>query len=234
MKVAVVTGGSRGIGAQTVKQFATNGYAVIAVYKSNKQLATQLQQDLLQQGCDVHLFCADVGNAKQVQNLFEYVGKYFKKVDVLVNNAGVSFAQTLQDTAESDFDNLFNVNVKGVFNCCKYALPLLKASNGGSIVNVSSIWGLMGASCESVYSASKHAVVGFSKSLAQELALSGVTVNCVCPPIVLTDMCAHLSQQDVDDFCRDNHCKAYTAQMVAQDIFCLATNGQTGVVLQEK
>ena len=192
MKVALVTGGARGIGAETVKKLAKEKYTVILNYRHSKQQAVELQRELIAAGGDIHLYCAYVSDVKQVSEMFAWVNKYFKKLDVLVNNAGVALTKQLQDVTESDYDTVMSTNAKAVFFCCQQALPLLKKSERGAIVNVSSIWGTKGASCESAYSMSKFAVVGLTKSLAEELQPAKITVNCVCPPIVLTDMSKHL------------------------------------------
>ncbi|MCH5152214.1 MAG: SDR family oxidoreductase [Clostridiales bacterium] len=234
MKIALVTGGSRGIGAATVEKFARENFTVILNYNKSAELAENLKKKLVAAGCDVHLYQANVSNCKQVEAMFAWVGKYFKKLDVLVNNAGISLVKQLQDVTEAEFDSVVSTNAKSAFFCCQQALPLLTRSDRGSIVNVSSIFGLTGASCESAYSMSKFAVVGLTKSLAEELQPLNITVNCVCPPIVLTNMSAHLSDQDVSDFCKRHNTKAFTPNQVAEDIFTLAVGGKTGIILEEK
>ncbi len=225
MKTVFVTGGSRGIGSAVVEKFATSGYTVIFTYNNSKALAENLTSKLVALGCDVHPVQCNVANAVQVQSVFNYVKKWFKHVDVLVNNAGIALQKTVAETTEQDFDNVMNVNAKGAFFVGKYALEL----GTNSIVNVSSVWGRKGASCESVYSMSKHAVVGLTLSLASEYP--DVCCNCVCPPIVLTDMCKHLSQQDIDDFCREHNTKAYTSSEVAEVIFSLALSQKTAQIV---
>ena len=234
MKIALITGGSRGIGAETVKKFAQEKHTVILNYNSSKLQAERLQAELIESGCDVHLYCADVSDATQVSQMFAWVAKYFKKLDVLVNNAGISLTKQLQDVTETEFDRVMSVNAKAAFFCCQHALPLLKNSDNGAIVNVSSIWGMQGASCESVYSMSKFAIVGLTKSLAQELKQTNITVNCVCPPIVLTDMSKHLTASDIEDFCAEHYVRAYSSRDVAQDIYLLSQSGKTGQILMER
>ncbi|MCH5153356.1 MAG: SDR family oxidoreductase [Clostridiales bacterium] len=234
MKIALITGGARGIGAETVKKFAKEQYTVILNYRNSRVQAEQLQRELVQGGCDVHLYCADVSDVKQVSEMFAWVGRYFKKLDVLVNNAGVALTKQLQDVTESEFTHVINTNAKATFFCCQQAMPLLKNSERGAIVNVSSIWGVEGASCESVYSMSKFAIVGLTKSLAEELQPLNITVNCVCPPIVLTDMCKHLTKQDIDEFCAEHNVKAYSPSEVASDIYSLSQSGNTGIIFKEK
>ena len=234
MKIALVTGGARGIGAETVKKFAKEGYTVIINYNRSKQQAMELQRELVASGCDAHLYCADVSDVGQVSEMFSWISKYFKKLDVLINNAGIALTKQLQDVTVDEFDSVMDTNAKSAFFCCQHALPLLQRSERASIVNVSSIWGTQGASCESVYSMSKFAIVGLTKSLAEELQPSNITVNCVCPPIVLTDMSKHLTKQDVDEFCAERNVKAYSPSEVACDIYTLAESGKTGIIFMEE
>ena len=233
-KTALITGGSRGIGAATVEKFAKNGYTVIVNYNKSQQAAKQLADSLNAQGCDVHIFRADMSEPRQIDEIFAYVSTFFKHLDVLVNNAGVSVTGLMQDISTEQLDKLWAVNARAPYLCCKAALPLLVRSNSPAVVNVSSLWGLHGASCEVAYAMTKHAVVGLTKSLSKEWSDSEIAVNCVCPPIVLTDMCANLSQADIDEFCLQNQCKAYSAKQIAEDIFLLATSGKTRTIREEK
>ena len=234
MKIALITGGARGIGAETVKKFAHEQYTVILNYCRSSSKAAELQRELVAQGCDVHLYRADVSDFAQVGEMFAWAHKYFKKLDVLVNNSGIALSSQLQDVTQAQFDEVINTNARGAFFCCQQALPLLKNSAHGSIVNVSSMWGVMGASCEAAYSMSKFAIVGLTKSLAKELKPMGVTVNCVCPPVVMTDMSSHLTTADIDKFCKEHRVKPYTASQVASDIYMLSQTDKTGIILREK
>ena len=233
MKVCLVTGASRGIGAAVAEEFAHRGYTVILNYNRSKEKAEQLQSRLLAEGCDVHLAQADVSVESDIAGMFERLNKYFRRLDVLVNNAGIACTAQIQDVTSNKLREVFETNVYSAFFCCREALPLLKSAKG-CIVNVSSVWGVDGASCESVYSASKHALVGLTKSLCEELSPCGVRVNCVCPPIVDTDMCAHLSRAEVDNFCKERGVRLYSPQEVASDVYALATGGETGKILTEK
>lgn len=234
MKIALITGGSRGIGAATVKKFANGQYTVILNYNQSDAEAHALSRELIASGCDVHLYRADVTCATQVAEMFDWVSRYFKKIDVLVNNAGIALTKQIQDVTEAEYERVMDTNAKGVFLCSQRALPLLVNSGNGSIVNVASIWGVEGASCESVYAMSKFAVVGLTKSLAKELESVGITVNCVCPPIVFTDMTSNLTKTDVAEFCKEHSTRAFTPEEVADDIFTLAQSGKSGVVLVEE
>ena len=234
MKIALVTGGSRGIGAATVKKFAEEQYTVIINYNNSEQQAQALQRKLVNAGADAHLFRADVSDVRQVTEMFDYVKKYFKHLDVLVNNAGVALSKLCQDVTVAEYDNVMNVNAKGAFLASQQAVKMFLSQGYGAIVNVSSIWGIEGAACEAVYSMSKHAVVGLTKSLSEELALTNVTVNCVCPPIVSTQMSENLTNRDIAEFCHQHNVKLYSPEMVAMDIFKLATSGETGKILYER
>lgn len=234
MKTVLVTGGSRGIGAATVKKFAREGYCVILNYNRSQADAQFVCDELRAEGCDVHLVQADVSNPQSVADLFAYIKKYFKKLDVLVNNAGVWRGGTIDSVTVDDYDYVNNVNARGAYLCCAAALPLLKLSSCASVVNVSSVWGLCGASCEVAYSMSKFALVGLTLGLAEEWAQIPIAVNCVCPPIVRTEMCARYSSEDIAAFCNERGLREYLPSQVAQDIFDLATNGKTGVVLREE
>ena len=234
MKVVLVTGGSRGIGAATVRLFAKNGYTVILNYNASENAAKALQNELVASGADVHAFRADVSDESQVAEMFAYVHKYFKHLDVLVNNAGVALSKLCQDVTADEYDRIMNTNAKGAFLTCQQAIKMFVSQGYGAIVNVSSIWGVAGAACEAVYSMSKHAVVGLTKSLAEELSPSNVTVNCVCPPIVSTQMSENLSPEDVAAFCLQHNTKLYSPEMVAQDIYSLATCGNSGIIFYER
>ncbi|MCH5159641.1 MAG: SDR family oxidoreductase [Clostridiales bacterium] len=234
MRIALVTGGSRGIGAATVRKFAKEGYSVILNYNKSAEQAEQLKSCLVEDGCDVHCYQADISDPTQVAAMFSWIATYFRRLDVLVNNAGISLTKQLQDVTVRDYDAVMNTNAKAAFFCCQQALPLLRKSDSGAIVNVSSIWGVMGASCESVYSMSKFALVGLTKSLCKELKPLGIRVNCVCPPIVSTDMSCHLSGGDIAAFCSAHKTRLYTPEDVADDIFNLATKNITGKILIER
>ncbi len=189
MKTVLVTGGSRGIGKAIVYAFAKEGYNVILNYNSSDQSARDIVEDL--KNCDgvVEMFKADISNRDEVNSMMEYAVKEFGKIDVLVNNAGICNVKLFTEITEQDWENIMQVNLKGVFNVTQAALrySMIKEKDG-SIINISSIDGIAGSSCEVAYSTSKAGVIGFTKALAKELALSNITVNAVAPGAINTDM----------------------------------------------
>lgn len=234
MKTVLITGGSRGIGAATAAEFGKNGYRVLLTYKNSESAAKELQSRLNAAGGDVHIFRCDMADTAQIAGLFKQIKTYMRRLDVLVNNVGISFVGTVEELDENALDDMWRTNALSAYTCCRYGLDLLRKSDKPSVLNVSSVWGVCGASCEVGYSMTKHALVGLTKSLAEEWMPSGIAVNCVCPPIVRTDMCAHLTEDDVADFCAEHDCRAYTAAEVASDIYALATSGESGIILEEK
>ncbi len=191
-KTVLITGSSRGIGAGAARAFAANGYNVAVNYFNSEKKALALAEEI-----GGSAFKADVSSAEQAQELINAVLNRFGQIDVLINNAGTALKQAvISDVSEKELDKLFAVNVKGTFNCANAALDCMLTRHSGKIINVSSIWGVSGGSCETAYSASKAAVIGFTKALAKEVAPSGITVNCIAPGVIKTDMNAHLKDAD--------------------------------------
>lgn len=184
MKHIVITGGSRGIGAAAVRAFCRAGWDVVFFYETSHDAARALECETGSRG-----ICCDVADALAVEAAFRQLAP----VDVLINNAGISRFGLLQELPEADWDRLFAVNVKGIYHTVRAALPGMLAKQSGVILNVSSMWGQVGASCEAAYSATKGAVIALTKALAKELAPSGIRVNAVCPGLIDTDMNAKLS-----------------------------------------
>ncbi len=187
-KTVIVTGGSRGIGAAAARLFAERGFAVVIAYRSAEEKAAALAAELTERGYDAAAFRADVCDTAQVRALFRFAEETFGAVDVLINNAGIARQQLLTDVSDGDYTEVIETNLGGVVRCCREAVPYFLKKHEGAIVNVSSVWGICGASCESVYSASKSGVIGFTKALAKELGPSGIRVNCVAPGVIDTDM----------------------------------------------
>ena len=196
MKTVLVTGGARGIGAACAEAFAARGINVAVNYLSSRAAAEALASRLSgKYGVRALAVRADVSSAAEVEEMFGKVNAAFGGVDVLINNAGISLIKTADETTEEEWDRLFAVNVKAAHLTVRAALPHMISEKAGSIVNVSSMWGISGASCEAAYSASKAALIGYTKALAKELGLSGIRVNCVCPGAIDTDMNASLSRE---------------------------------------
>jgi len=214
MEHILITGGARGIGAQCVRTFAENGYAVSFFYKESHAAAEALSK---QTGAKA--VCCDVSDSKSV---FEAVSK-LPPVDLLINNAAVCHSGLINQITEDEWNQLFSVNVGGIFHCVRAVLPAMLEKQHGCILNVASMWGQVGASCEVAYSASKGAVIAMTKALAQELAPSGIRVNCVSPGVILTDMCACYDEETLDDLARQSLVgRNGTVQDVAQALLYLA------------
>ena len=191
-KVVLITGGSRGIGRACVEAFARQGCAVLFFCRARIDLAAALSDELRAEGCDVGWYQCDVSQKAAVDAAVADILRRYHRVDVLVNNAAVSRVGLFTEMPEAEWDMLFDVNVKGAALCAQAVLPGMISRRSGAIVNISSMWGQVGASCEVAYSAAKAAVIGFTKALAQEVGPSGVRVNCIAPGVIDTDMNAAL------------------------------------------
>ena len=196
-KTALVTGASGGIGGAAALALAQEGFRVALVYNSSEKAAKQLAAKL-NRITDAFVCKADVSNREDVDRAFETAAEEFGGVSVLVNCAGISQQKLFTDITQEDFDRMMAVNVKGVFNCCQAALPFMIKNKRGKIINVSSMWGVSGASCEVHYSASKAAVIGLTKALARELAPSNIQVNCIAPGVIDTKMNACFSENELN------------------------------------
>lgn len=196
-KTVLVTGASGGIGGACARLFAAEGYKVAIHFNSDEAAANKLKGELLSAGCEAVCVCADLRDEAQVNVMFAEVEAQLGEVDVLVNNAGVSQQKLFTDTTQQDYDLVFGVNTLGAVNCCRAVLPAMIRKKSGRIINISSMWGVSGASCEVLYSASKAAVIGLTKALAKEVGPSGITVNCVAPGVIATKMNMHLSDEDM-------------------------------------
>ena len=187
MKTVLVTGGVRGIGRAIALAFVKKGYRVVATYSKDEQSAQEISV------LGVETYRADVACERDVTALFAKIGE----VDVLVNNAGVSLIKQIQDVTYEEYQRLMSVNVGGAFLCTREAARGMIDKQSGLIVNISSVWGEVGGSCESVYSASKAALIGFTKALAKELGWSGIRVNSVSPGVIDTPMNVHFSAEEI-------------------------------------
>ena len=192
MKTVLITGSSRGIGAATAEEFANKGWHVILNYNKSKDKAEALAKKI-----GATAIKADVSDANEVKDMYNTIRAQGISVDCIVNNAGIAGDSLFTDITEEEWDRMFDVNVKSAFLVTKTFLPDMLSKKKGSIVNVSSIWGETGAAMEVHYSASKAALIGMTKALAKELALSGIRVNCVTPGYIDTDMNSAYSPEDV-------------------------------------
>ncbi len=195
-RVAVVTGASRGIGAAIAVELAALGANVVINYKSDRQGAENVLQNLRQSGGIGTVVQADVSRYGEAKNLIEEAMRIYGKVDILVNNAGISRTGLFIDMDESDWDQVMDVNLKGVYNCTSHVLKYMLPRKSGSIINVSSMWGAVGASCEVIYSAAKGGVDSFTRALAKELAPSSIRVNAVAPGVIETGMNSFLNHDE--------------------------------------
>ena len=195
-KIALITGGSRGIGAACVRLFARSGWSVVFIANRSADKAQELTDALRAEGCDVAYFLCDLSDGEQVVNTVAEILRSYKRIDALVNCAGVAHIGLFTDMTNAEWDALFAVNVRSVFSVTKAVLPGMISRQTGTIVNVSSMWGEVGASCEVAYSATKAAIIGLTKALAKEVGPSGVRVNCVTPGVIDTDMNAQLTDED--------------------------------------
>jgi 3-oxoacyl-[acyl-carrier protein] reductase len=195
-KVALVTGASRGIGAAIAKKLAEDGYDIAVNYHHNQEGAEEIAFYARKLGRKAVAFQADVSDRLQVESMFQKIREELGEVDLLVSNAGIAGQAQIQDLTEERWHEFFAVNVDGAFHTIQCALPYMLREHKGVIITVSSIWGLRGASCESAYSATKAAVIALSRSLANELAPTGIRVNCVAPGVIDTEMMNEFTEED--------------------------------------
>ena len=197
MKNVLITGASGGIGKAAALAFARQGYAVALHYHTGEASARETAEKIRNLGGKAEIFRADLAAEEEVEELFRQAEETFGSFSVLVNNAGVDWKGLLTDMTLSEWEKLFAVNCTGTFLCCRRALKKMVREHAGSIVNISSIWGESGASCEAAYSASKAAVIGLTKALAKEVGPAGVRVNCVSPGVIDTPMNGDLTEGDL-------------------------------------
>ena len=199
MKTALITGGTKGIGKAIAQAFLERGYDVVLNYHKDEAAALATQEEFNMLGYCPVLLRADVSDELQVRNMFRDFFSIYDNLDVLVNNAGISLIKVIQDTTLTDWNRIFDTNVKGTFLCSREVTNKMVCARGGSIINISSVWGEVGASCEVAYSASKGAIISFTKALAKELAPSNVRVNCIAPGVIDTDMNRHLLDGEMEE-----------------------------------
>ena len=194
MAVVVITGGSRGIGAAAVEAFAARGDRVYFLYEKEHDAAAAVAKKT-----GATAICCDVADGQAVKEAFRQIGH----ADVLVCNAGICQYGLMSMTSEETWDRVFAVNVKGIYHCVNAAMPGFLEKQRGCVITVSSMWGQVGASCEAAYSASKGAVIALTQALAKELGPSGIRVNCVAPGVILTDMCAQVEPEILEEMAQE-------------------------------
>lgn len=198
-KVVLVTGGSRGIGAEIVKSLAQEGYKVILNYNKSEEAAKKIQQDLYEKGKSIEIFKADVSKREEAKKLIEFTIKKFGTIDVLINNAGIAQMKLFTEITDADWNNLIQTNLNSVFYCTQEALTTMINKKSGCIINISSIWGVTGGACEVAYSTTKASINGFTKALAKEVGPSNIRVNAIAPGIIDTEMNKNLTKKDLED-----------------------------------
>ena len=234
-KTVLITGASRGIGAACARRYARAGYQVALNYCNAEDRARALLDELRGEGAEVSLFRADVGSTEEVRGMIDSVLNKYCQLDVLVCNAGVDSQGLLTDCTDEEWRRVFNINMDGTFRCCREVLPHFIHRKQGRIVTVSSMWGQTGGSCEVAYSATKAAIIGFSRALAKEVGPSGVTVNCVAPGVIDTEMNGNLTPEDMEALKEETPLEVIgTPEDVAESIFFLTSDAAkfiTGQVL---
>lgn len=198
-KVALITGASKGIGKKTAEVLADDSYSVVINYNKSEEAALELKNKILYNGGQAEVFKADVGDYEESRELIDFCIREYGAIDVLVNNAGISQIKLFTDITMDEWNEMIRVNLSGIFNCSQNAVRSMISQKSGKIINVSSIWGMEGASCEVHYSTVKAGIIGFTKSLAKELGPSNIQVNCVAPGIILTDMMKGFSNSEMED-----------------------------------
>ena len=203
MKTALVTGSSRGIGRAVARELAHQGWAVGINYLHREDKARELVEELTAAGCRAAAFQADVADGAAVADMVKELGELFSPVELVVNNAGVAGQSLFQDISDEMWNRYLAVNLGGARNTIKAALPHMISEKRGCIVNISSIWGQRGASCEVAYACTKAGIIALTRSLAMELAPSGIRVNCVAPGVINTDMVQVLGQETLDELAKE-------------------------------
>lgn len=224
-KTVLITGASGGIGSAAAYEFARHGYRVVIAYFHNEPGARQTLQSVQALGAEAVCLRADLRREEEVEALFAAAEDNFGFADVLINNAGISQTGLFTDVTLAEWRNMLDSNLTSAFLCSRRALLPMIRRKTGAIINISSVWGEVGASCEAAYSASKAALIGLTKALAKEEGPSGIRVNCIAPGLIDTGMNAHLTEQDLADFCEETPlCRIGRPAEVAQTALFLAEN----------
>ena len=198
-KTAIITGASRGIGRNIAKSLAKLGINVIANYNKSEKQAKELQEELKKENINIDIFKADVSKREEAKEMIKFVQKKYNKIDILINNAGISEYKLFTEETDEDWQRVINTNLYSAFVMCQEVVPSMIKQKNGVIINISSIWGMVGASLEVIYSISKAGLDGLTKSLAKELAPCNIRVNSISPGIINTQMNQNLSEKEIDN-----------------------------------
>ena len=198
-KVAIVTGASRGIGREIAKSLAKQNIKVIANYNNSEEKAIELKKELETEGIIIDIIKADVSKREEIKNLVKYAIENYGKIDILINNAGISEYKLFTDETDEDWNKVINTNLYSAFATSQEVIPNMIKNKNGCIINISSVWGMVGASMEVLYSISKAGIDGLTKALAKELGPSNIRVNAIAPGIVDTDMCKNFSKEELEN-----------------------------------
>lgn len=203
MKNIIVTGASRGIGRCIAENLAREGHNVLLNYNKSEKSAKEVKENLAKDGINIEIFKADVSKKAEVKKLIKYAIDKFGKVDVLINNAGIAKVQMFQDIKEEDWNEVIDTNLKSAFYCTQEVLPHMVHEKEGNIINISSVWGMVGASCETLYAISKAGIDAMTKSLAKELGPSNIRVNSIAPGIINTEMNSKINELIKEEIKKD-------------------------------
>ena len=198
-RVAIVTGASRGIGREIAKSLAKQNIKVIANYNNSEEKAIELKKELEAEGIMIDIVKADVSKREEIKDLVKYAIENYGKIDILINNAGISEYKLFTDETDEDWNRVINTNLYSAFATSQEVIPNMIKNKNGCIINISSVWGMVGASMEVLYSVSKAGIDGFTKALAKELGPSNIRVNAIAPGIVDTDMCKNFTKEELED-----------------------------------
>lgn len=202
-KVVLITGGSRGIGREIAITLAQKGYLVIANYNKSEESIKELKRELEKQEIDIDIVKADVSKREEAKKLVEYTINKYGKIDILINNAGISEYKLFTDETDEDWNKVINTNLYSAFIMCQEVTPNMINNKNGCIINISSIWGIVGASLEVLYSISKAGMNGLTKALAKELGPSNIRVNSIAPGIIKTQMISNLNKEEMEEIKND-------------------------------
>lgn len=231
MKTVLITGASRGIGAATAEYFGERGWRVICGYYNNEEKVRKVAEKIEKFGGKAEIFSADIAKFEECQAIVNFAEKF--DIDLLVNNAGISEVGLFNDIPLEREKRLFDIDLFAPMNLSRLVLPNMIRKKSGGIINISSMWGQVGASCEVQYSTAKAGIIGFTKALAKEVAPSGIRVNCVAPGVIDTEMNAHLSKTDMEALADEiPMCRVGSAREVAECVYFLAESSYlTGQVI---